>query len=231
MDIFETFRQTWEDFAARLSESLPLFIAAVLIIIVGGLLASLFRRLMIWLLQLCHFDHAAEKAGISRMLERGEVRQRPSELLSLLVSSFLFLIIVIAALNVAGLPGVSDILKAVLLYIPHVVAAIVVLILGFYFANFLEAVVRATCANAGVAHAEGIARGGKYATLVFVSLGILEILGIASEIVSEAFILFFGAVCLALALAFGLGGKDVAARYLTRWLEKEKTEDRERREE
>jgi hypothetical protein len=112
-------------------------------------------------------------------------------------------------------------LSAVLLYIPQVVAAIIVLILGFYFANFLEAVVRATCANAGIAHAEGIARGGKYATVAFVSLGVVEILGIASEIVSIAFIIFFGAVCLALALAFGLGGKEVARRYLKRWLEDE----------
>jgi hypothetical protein len=161
------------------------------------------------------------------MLERGEVRQRPSELLSVFFSSFLFLIIVVAALNFAGLPGFSDILQAVLLYIPHVVAAIVVLIMGLYFSNFLEAIVRATCVNAGIDHAEGIARGGKYATVVFVSLGVLEILGIASEVVSEAFILLFGAVCLALALAFGLGGKEVAARYLTKWLEYEGKDDKD----
>lgn len=221
MQIFEVFRQTLEDFATRLGEFLPLFFAAVLIIVLGWMIASVLRRLAAWVLQLCRFDQAADKAGITKMLERGEVRQRPSELASFLVFSLVLLIFIVFAMNVVGLPGVQDILSAVLLYIPQVVAAIIVLILGFYFANFLEAVVRATCANAGIAHAEGVARGGKYATVAFVSLGVVEILGIASEVVSVAFILFFGAVCLALALAFGLGGKEVAQKYLKRWLEDE----------
>jgi hypothetical protein len=99
----------------------------------------------------------------------------------------------------------------------------VVLILGLYFANFLESVTRTTCANAGLEQAASIGRAAYVGTAIFVIAGILEILEIASEIVIWAFILVFGAVCLALALAFGLGGRDVAARYLEKWLEEKKT--------
>ncbi|MBI4523740.1 MAG: hypothetical protein HY695_08020, partial [Deltaproteobacteria bacterium] len=85
-----------------------------------------------------------------------------------------------------------------------------------------ETVTRTSLVNAGLEQAETIGRITYYATVVFVIAGILEILEIASEIVVWAFILIFGSVCLALALAFGLGGRDVAARYLEKWLEEKK---------
>ena len=99
-----------------------------------------------------------------------------------------------------------------------------VLILGLYFANFLDTVVRTSCANAGLEQAPSIGRAAYVGTVIFVVAGIFEILDIASEIVIWAFILVFGAVCLALALAFGLGGRDVAGRYLEKWLEPKKNE-------
>jgi uncharacterized protein (DUF983 family) len=102
------------------------------------------------------------------------------------------------------------------------VAALVTLILGLYFANFLENVTRTSCANAGLEQAGSIGRAAYIGTAIFVVAGIFEILDIASEIVIWAFILVFGAVCLALALAFGLGGREVAGRYLEKWLEKKK---------
>ena len=72
--------------------------------------------------------------------------------------------------------------------------------------------------------ADAIGRSAYIGTAIFVIAGIFEILDIASEIVIWAFILVFGAVCLALALAFGLGGRDVAGRYLEKWLEEKKLE-------
>ena len=98
------------------------------------------------------------------------------------------------------------------------------LILGLYFANFLESVTRTSCANAGLEQASSIGRAAYIAAAIFVVAGIFEILDIASEIVIWAFILVFGAACLALALAFGLGGRDVAGRFLERWLEQKKSE-------
>jgi hypothetical protein len=88
-----------------------------------------------------------------------------------------------------------------------------------YLANFIETITRASCANAGLKHAESIGRVTYFGTVVFIVAGILETLEIATEIVVWAFIILFGSVCLALALAFGLGGREVAARQLARWFE------------
>jgi hypothetical protein len=175
-------------------------------------------------LKLCQFDALAERAGIKQILERGGIRQAPSDIIGLLTFWFLFLIAIVTTLETLNLSGATDTLHTIYLYIPKIVAALVTLILGLYFANFLETVTRTSCANAGLDAAASIGRAAYIGTTIFVVAGIFEILDIASEIVIWAFILVFGAVCLALALAFGLGGRDVAARYLERWLEQKKIE-------
>jgi hypothetical protein len=175
-------------------------------------------------LKLCQFDALAERAGIKQILERGGIRQAPSDIIGLLTFWFLFLIAIVTTLETLNLSGATDTLHTIYLYIPKIVAALVTLILGLYFANFLETVTRTSCANAGLHAAASIGRAAYIGTTIFVVAGIFEILDIASEIVIWAFILVFGALCLALALAFGLGGRDVAARYLERWLEQKKIE-------
>jgi hypothetical protein len=169
-----------------------------------------------------HFDGLAARAGINQVLERGGIKQTPSELVGLLAFWFLFLIAIVTTLETLNLSGATDTLHTIYLYIPKIVAALVTLILGLYFANFLETVTRTSCANAGLQQAESIGRAAYIGTAIFVVAGIFEILDIASEIVIWAFILVFGAVCLAAALAFGLGGRDVAGRYLQKWLEQRK---------
>jgi len=110
-------------------------------------------------------------------------------------------------------------------YIAKIVAALMTLILGLCLASFLETVTRTSGANAGLEQAGSIGRTAYVGATIFV-VAIFEILEIASDIVVWAIILIFGALCFALALAFGLGGREVAARYLNKWLEQGKEESR-----
>lgn len=219
MNIVATVTGAWSAFATKVGAFLPDLFAALIIIIVGWIGCNMAKRLGVRLLQVCQFNQLAERAGFNRALERGGIRQTASEIMGLLIFWFLFLIVIVATLDTLGLPGVTETLNTIFLYLPKVAAAIVMLILGLYLATFIESVARTSCANAGLQQAESIGKVTYYATVVFVVAGILEILEIASEIVVWAFILIFGSVCLALALAFGLGGREVAARYLERWLE------------
>jgi hypothetical protein len=133
------------------------------------------------------------------------------------------ILVIIASLDALGLPIVSDILNDIFLYIPNVVAAIIILLLGFLLGGLLSAVVRTAASNAGLTTAEGLGKTALYAIIFFsASIALLQ-LGIGEEIVASAFIIAFGAAALALALAFGLGGKEMAAEYLKRWSEKKKT--------
>ncbi len=215
----------WDAFVTKIAVLLPNLFFAIAIILIGWTVCNLIKRIVIRVLKLCQFDMLADRAGIKQALERGGIKQSTSEILGLLVFWFLFLIAIVTTLETLNLSGATDTLHTIYLYIPKIVAALVVLILGLYFANFLESVTRTSCANAGLEQAASIGRAAYIGTTIFVVAGIFEILDIASEIVIWAFILVFGAVCLALALAFGLGGRDVAARHLEKWLEQKKTID------
>ena len=214
----------WDAFITKIAVFLPNLLFAVAIIFLGWVFCNIVQRIVVRLLRLMHFDALAVRTGITQVLERGGIKQTASELVGLLAFWFLFLIAIVTTLETLNLSGATDTLHTIYLYIPKIVAALVTLILGLYFANFLESVTRTSCANAGLHHAESIGRAAYIGTVVFVVAGIFEILDIASEIVIWAFILVFGAVCLASALAFGLGGKEVAARYLEKWLAQKKNQ-------
>ncbi len=214
----------WDAFITKIGVFLPNLLIAVGIILVGWVGCNIIKRIVIRVLRVCQFDTLADRAGIRQVLERGGIKQTASELVGLLAFWFLFLIAIVATLETLNLSGATDTLHTIYLYIPKIVAALVTLILGLYFANFLENVTRTSCANAGLEQAASIGRAAYVGTTIFVVAGIFEILDIASEIVMWAFILVFGAVCLALALAFGLGGREVAGRFLEKWLEQKKNE-------
>jgi hypothetical protein len=224
MNPFVTVTGFWDAFVTRIAVFLPNFFFAVAIILIGWVICNVIKRVVVRLLKLCQFDALSERAGIKTILDRGGIKQSASDILGLLVFWFLFLIAIVTTLETLNLSGATDTLHTIYLYIPKIVAALVTLILGLYFANFLENVTRTSCANAGLDQAASIGRAVYIGTAIFVVAGIFEILDIASEIVIWAFILVFGAICLALALAFGLGGRDVAGRYLQKWLEQKKSE-------
>lgn len=222
MNPIEAVREFWDVFVTKILVLLPTLLFAVVIIFVGWVVCNIIKRIVVRILRVCQFDTLADRAGIREVLERGGIKQTSSELVGLLAFWFFLLIFIWATLDILNLSGATDSLHTIYLYIPKIVAALVTLILGLYFANFLENVTRTSCANAGLEQAGSIGRAAYIGTAIFVVAGIFEILDIASEIVIWAFILVFGAVCLALALAFGLGGRDVAGRYLEKWLEKKK---------
>jgi len=222
MNPIEAVREFWDVFITKIAVFLPQLLFAIAIIFVGWVVCNIIKRIVVRILRVCQFDMLADRAGIREVLERGGIKQTSSELVGLLAFWFFLLIFIWATLDVLNLSGATDTLHTIYLYIPKIVAALVTLILGLYFANFLENVTRTSCANAGLEQAGSIGRAAYIGTAIFVVAGIFEILDIASEIVIWAFILVFGAVCLALALAFGLGGRDVAGRYLEKWLEKKK---------
>jgi hypothetical protein len=224
MNMVASVSGAWEAFATKIGAFLPNFFYALFILIAGWILCNIAKRLVVRLLRIFRFDWLVERAGIARGLELGGIKQNGSEILGLLVFWFLFLIVIVATLEILGLTGATETLNAIFLYIPKVVAAVVVLILGLYFANFLQTVTRTSFINAGLKQADSMALVAYYAAVVFIVAAVLQILDIAAEIVMWAFVLIFGSICLALAIALGLGGKDVAARLLEKWLEGPKGE-------
>ncbi|MFZ7112714.1 MAG: mechanosensitive ion channel family protein [Desulfatiglandales bacterium] len=222
MEVTTVVTGAWNAFSAKIMSFLPELIGAVIIFVIGLIIAKLIKKAVVKLLRIIRFDSATEKTGVKGFLEKGNILKTPSEILGLLVYWFIMILVLVASLDALGLPIVSDILNDIFLYIPNVVAAIIVLILGTMFANLLSAIVRTAASNAGFATAEALSKVAFFAVVFFsVSIALIH-LGIGADIVAATFIIAFGATALALALAFGLGGKDAAAEYLKRWLEDKK---------
>jgi hypothetical protein len=201
---------------------LPELIGAIIIFVVGLLVAKLLKMAVVKMLKLMRMDTAAEKAKLDEFLKKGGIEKTASEIIGVLVYWFVMILVVIATLDALGLPIVSDLLNSIFLYVPNVVAAVIVLTLGILVGNLLSAVIRTAASNAGIAAADGLAKASYYAVIAFsVAVSLIQ-LGIGKEIVSEVFVMAFGATALAFGLAFGLGGKDMAANYLKRWLEEKK---------
>ena len=223
MEVTTVVTGAWNAFATKITAFLPALIGAIVIFVIGWIIARLVKLGVVKLLKLVRFDKATEKGGVNEFLKKGDITKSPSEIIGVLVYWFIMILVLIASLDALGLPIVSDILNSIFLYIPNVVAAIIVLILGFLVGNLLDAVVRTAASNAGFKAADGMGKFALYAIVLFSVAIALNQLDIGEEIVGAAFIITFGAVALALALAFGLGGRDAAAEYLKRWLEEKKT--------
>jgi len=209
----------WNQFEliwTALVAGLPRVAGAILLLVAGWLAAKIVRRLAIRLLRFLRVDVLAEQAGMEDVLMRGEVRYTTVTILANLLYWFVLFASTVAALNVLGLRAADDLFHRIVLYVPNVFVALVVLIFGSVFARFVKVASFTYLSNIGVDGAELISAIAQVAVVIFVISVALEQLSIGGQVLVAAFQIVFGAVCLAFALAFGLGGRDWAAQVIER---------------
>jgi hypothetical protein len=193
---------------------LPILLGVLAILIVGWIIAKALRRTIDWLLKAVHFDALADKAGISEILKKGDLKVSAREVVSGIVYWLIIIMVLVMAVDALGLPKASDVLAGLFAYVPNVIAALLVLVVAMFLASFVSGIVRTAAGNANLPRPEIFASISRWAIIIFAATVSLEQLGIASLLVTTTFNIILGGICLALALAFGLGGKDVAAKYL-----------------
>jgi len=199
---------------AKILAYLPILLGALVILIVGWIVAKAIRRIVDWLLKAARFDMLADKAGITGILRKGDLKISPREVVSGLVYWLIVIMVLVMAVDALGLPKASDVLASLFAYVPKVIAALLVLVVAMFLASFVSGIVRTAAGNANLPKPEIFAGISRWAIIIFAATISLEQLGIAPLLVTTTFNIILGGVCLALALAFGLGGKDAAARYL-----------------
>jgi hypothetical protein len=199
---------------------LPRLIMAVVLLAVGWLVAKGVRKLTIRGLRMARVDEAAEKAGFDDFLVQGGVRYTTVTLVANAIYWLLTLGVTLAVLSSLGLRTATDLFARLVQYIPNVVATIIVLIFGTLFAQFVQTATYTYLSNLGVTSAGMISSLARIALIVFVVSISLEQLSIGGQVLVSAFQIAFGALCFGVALAFGLGGRDAAARILDSWLKK-----------
>ena len=207
----------------RIMAYIPVLLGALLILIAGWIVAKAIRRIVDGLLKLTRFDTLADKTGISRILRKGDLTISARELISRLVYWLIIIMVLVMAVDALGLPKGSDILAGLFAYVPKVIAALLVLVVAMFLASFVSGIVQTAAGNANMPRPEIFAGVSRWAIIIFAATIALGELGIATLLVTTTFNIILGGIVLALALAFGLGGKDAAAKYLEELKEKGNT--------
>ena len=196
------------------------FVAGLLLLFVGWLLANLVRTGVMKLLDVLRFDSLAEKTGIEAFLKQGNLDVSLSRLLAKLAYWVIIFIVIVTVANSLGLHMVADLFNKIVLYIPNIIVAILVLVFGVLVARFINRLVFAYLNNIGVQGALTISTLAEYGVIIFVVFVALEQLAIGTTLLTAAFQIGFGAIGLAFALAFGLGGREWAAGVIKKLTDK-----------
>ena len=210
--ILDSLQSSWFQIAAYL----PRVLTAIVLLILGWLIARTVQRVVVRLLRLARLEAAAEQTGVDDFLVRGGVRFTVVTLIGEILYWGLLLIFAIAVFNLIGLTMSQESVARLTRYVPNVMAALVVLIFGSLGARLIRGLVVAYLGNVGVKGSDRIGVLVQAALVAFVVLLALEQLRIDVKLLASAFQLAFGGICLALAIAFGLGGRTWAESILER---------------
>src|SRR5918992_4077690 len=186
--------------------ALPALMGAIIILIIGFIVAKV--------LQSMGFQGWMESGGIKQFFDRSQTNQTPLSILGKLIFWLVFFIAITMAVDTLGISAISDVLAQFIAYIPQIIAAILILVLATLLANFVAGIVR------GATGSNVIGSVVQYGIIVFAAFAALTQLGIAPELIAPTFLILLGAVALAAAIAFGLGGQGVAQQIVQDGYEK-----------
>ncbi|HEY8176382.1 MAG TPA: hypothetical protein VIF32_11855 [Gemmatimonadaceae bacterium] len=201
---------------------IPALLGALIIIFAGYLLAKVLERIVDRFLRRIGLNAMLERGGVMRAVERSGAHLNPSRVISNLVFWLVMFAVILVAANALGLESLASVFGELVSYIPSVIAAIVIILVGIVLGQFVGGLIGA---SAGALHGgRALARVGSGGVILLAVFMALQELGIATDIVTTAFAILFGAIALALALAFGLGNRELAAEITREWYERYKKE-------
>ena len=192
----------------------PSLAGAIVILVVGWLIAKVVEAVVVRALKAVRLDVASDKAGISNVLAQGEIRLSLSELIGAIIYWLVILVVLATALNALNLAIAADLISRLVAYVPNILGAIFILVLGTFLANFVSAIVRTSASNAGLNSAKLLAKLTQTVLVIFAVIVAIEQLKIASALIVLAVNVVLISIGLGLAIAFGLGCKDIAGKYM-----------------
>ena len=202
---------------------LPAIIGAIIILIVGWIIAGILGRVVTAVLEKVGFERAAARTGVSDFIHRAGVQDaRASRVIGELVKWFVRLLFLEAAAEAVHLTAVTQIINHIVLFIPNLIVALIVLMIGALIARFVSDLVRGSAAEMGFGSPNLLASIARVAIMAFAVIIAVNQIGIAATLINTLFAGLVLALALAVGLAFGLGGRETAAQMWQRWYERGK---------
>ncbi|UCH79653.1 MAG: hypothetical protein JSW20_07800 [Nitrospiraceae bacterium] len=219
------FIEPFERFITRITGFIPHLFISIILIILGLLVAWLLRKIVIRIAELLSIDRLSQKLGLSQVLEKSRISESLSGLIGNSIYWIVLLAFIIMGLDALRIPAVEGLMKEFWLYLPNVITSGIIVIAGYFLGNFLGRAALIASVNAGLAVSGLVGKFVKFTVFIMAATMALELLGIGKDTVLIAFAVVFGGVVLALAIAFGLGGRDAAKGYIDGMLKEKSEED------
>ncbi len=208
---------------AQIGQFLVSILLVLVILIIGWVISKLIKAIVTKGLRALKLDQLSDSIELDKMLEKGGISYSLSELIGVICYWLALLVTFMVAINAVGLTVAADLLKQVVAYIPNVIAAIFILILGMFVATLLRNIVQTAANNAGLSQSKLLSKVVEVIVIVFAVFVALEQLNIGIRITEMTVSIILASIGLGLALAFGLGCKDAAGRFVNELVETLKT--------
>lgn len=192
----------------------------IVILIVGWLLSKLIRSVVSKTLKIAKINELSQRIELDKLLSKGGITYTVSDLVGVVCYWLGILITFMVAVNSIGLTVAADLLNRIVLYIPNVIAALFILILGMFVSTLLKNIVQTAVGNAGLSHGKILAQVVETIIISFAVIIGLEQLEIGIQITQMTISIILGSLGLGLALAFGLGCKEIAGKYVAELVER-----------
>jgi len=210
----DIFMASLNQFWLQLVNFVPKLLAVVVILFFGWVLAKLARTAVKRILDITKFDQFSQKSGLEAFINSGSFNLTLSGVISQVIYWLVIILFVITGANTLGLNEVANLLHDLASYLPRIILAILVMIFGTLLARFVNRLVFAWLYGIKFSHALAVSTSTEYGIQIIAMFVALEQLGIGMQLIYSLFVIVFGAFFLALAIAFGLGGKDWAAKVI-----------------
>ena len=199
---------------------LPALIGAILVLVLGWILSGFLASLIEKALKTVGFERASQSSGIAGFIEKSGSTWTASKVVAEIIKWFVRLVAIQAAASILGMGRITQIIDAMLLFLPNVIVALAIVVLGGFIANFVAGIVRGTVSEMGCDNPDLVANIARYAIVVFAVIAAVDQLGIAETVVNTLLVGTVAALALAFGLAFGFGGQATAAQLTQSWYAK-----------
>jgi len=193
---------------------LPTLLSVLGILVIGYVAARVMSKVIARLFKEIYFDTVCHHLGLAGVLRKGGIKRTPSEVVGCLVYWVVMIMVLTVSVKTFGLTLVDDMLNRLFAYVPSVIGAVFVLIFGMILANFISSLVKIVASNTDIPRPDILGMVTKYTIILFAVTIFLKEIGLEGIVTGTSLDIIFASICLALALSFGLGGRDTAARYI-----------------
>ncbi|HAK88576.1 MAG TPA: hypothetical protein DHV16_05070 [Nitrospiraceae bacterium] len=217
--------EPFERFFDKVIQFLPTLITSGFILIAGIVIGVFLKAVFLKLARAVKLDAVSERSGIIDLMRKGGIKDSVSVFLSKVIAWITIAVFAVISMRELQIPAVERLFENLLLYLPNVFAAALILLFGYLLGNFFGRTALIASVNAGIKLSGLISRFVKFTVFILAGTMALEQLGIGRGTIIIAFAIVFGGIVLALAIAFGLGGRDIAKAYLEKKLTEKEEKD------